>query len=362
MTALSRFRLPIISLSILVPVAWVIDFWPLPIRPLWTRFPQLKKIRSLTKPLDIFALSQFKSSHLPLYQLFILPQDIHTATLRLDQNDYSVTISSEIPGQFILNSPNPINGHTKMVIAPIEATAFLTEATSQWYAKKMGSMSRTGWFVRLSVNGQSPGLFYVEESLSKDTLEINRRNSDSDIYVTAKVVTKNPPSPIFMWEKISSNPIDPINFAPLQQLFDVAALTDAQLKNRGLRQLIDIDSFNRWNVHRQLFSTKSHPITAAPPLYFNRESGKFEFIPNSLLDTYPASSSVNKIIEYLNALPDIQTAQQQIQKSVENSTTHAQAIAAYDQISSSINSALAADQHKPYSTLFGNLRIKEMSP
>src|SRR3989344_7402368 len=106
MTALSRFRLPIISLSILVLVAWVIDFWPLPIRPLWVRFPQLKKIRSLTKPLDIFVLSQLKSSPLPLYRLFILPQDIHTATLRLDQNDYSVTINSEIPGRFILSSPN----------------------------------------------------------------------------------------------------------------------------------------------------------------------------------------------------------------------------------------------------------------
>ena len=105
----TRNKVKFAALLLILFAIYVIDFWPLPVRSIWVRYPILDKTRLVTRILDNFYFPWFlPQSDLSHYQLNIKPGDLAKLNQSLPEpytfNIYTRSSHIKVPATFIANN------------------------------------------------------------------------------------------------------------------------------------------------------------------------------------------------------------------------------------------------------------------
>ena len=166
----------LISLSLTALVV-ATDFWP---------YPGLTPLRQITKVFDLFYFPGIlPSSSLPHYKLFFSITDMSqgniAGSLTVDDQDYSVKIkASESTWKIKFIDPGP-HGYQQFYFYPLQPEHFFALLTL-YRAQRLDLIVPDYWLATVSINQQLPRVYLITEAWTKDVLEKNRRNSDSDLF------------------------------------------------------------------------------------------------------------------------------------------------------------------------------------
>ncbi|OGY19145.1 MAG: hypothetical protein A2784_00095 [Candidatus Chisholmbacteria bacterium RIFCSPHIGHO2_01_FULL_48_12] len=313
------------SLSLILLVSLLsLDLW----------HPRLDRNRSLTKIFDLlyFPWFSYLSNSLPRYKLtpdnFTFNQKSYPITAKLDQGQWQINFTDQ-----------DFQGYRQLILISPEINNFFSDYLALNLAENLGLVTRDRWFAVVKINNQAGRIYQVLEAWNKDVLEKNRRSSDSDLFIPKDYHRLW--QSVGFWKKLAINPLAPQDYSALHQL--LTATPDQ------LTRLVSLDSLARWQAYLKLTNrSMSEPFL----LYFNRDLGQFEFIPdpqsNVITDTRFLSNLVN--------LPSVKIQVDQLAQ-----TRYSQ-LGYYRQLWQQTRFAFAADLLKPYSTLFFTVSVWQQRP
>ena len=380
---------------VLIGLVLLIDFWPRPIRSIWVRYPQLDQLRLATKFTDPFYFpTQLKRSSLPHYQLNIKPNDLDKINSSLPQ-PYTFTIYSRLqqvdaPGTFIGDDDksylvkarvhgdlyhhwsgakkswrikfddNTLDGYKEITLLLPETRDFLIESLVRFRAEKLGLIALDSWFVTLSINGEDQGIYFVQEHWTKDLLEKNQRMTDGDLFGELDLENVWDWPELFVqleaWKKYTQNPVAQKDFSSIKVLLELFQSDPTSIFDNAQR-IIDVGSFARWQAHSMLFPSFHQDNGHNMRIFFNRDSGLFEFIPFDLEPSLPQENfddrDYNQLVTLMLQVPEIKSMRDQILIDyVSDDKNLADDLKFYDALFRKVRSSFAADSQKAYSTLF----------
>lgn len=321
-----------LSLIIILLVSLIaLDLW----------HPYLDHSRSLTKIFDLlyFPWIAYPLNPLPRYKLtpdgFIFNQKSYPVSADLDQNQWQVSFTDQ-----------DFQGYSRLILIPPPAVNFFADTLDLNLAGQLGLITRDRWFATLRVNASAPRIYQVLESWNKNVLEKNRRSSDSDLFVPRDF--DHLWQGVAFWQKLAVNPLAPQDYSALHRF--LTADPDQ------LTGLVNLDSFARWQAYLKL---THRPLSEPFLLYFNRDLGQFEFIPDPqsgvISDTGPLSD-----------LADLPSVKAQVNQLVTGYLGQPQnrlkQLELYRQLWRQTRSAFAGDFLKPYSTLFFTVAVWRQRP
>ena len=314
-----------ISLIILAVISLVsLDFW----------HPKLDQSRSLTKVFDLLYLPWLSiSGPLPHYQFmannFVVGRQSYPVKAKFADNQWQFTFTDQ-----------DFQGYRQLVFIAPETVNFFADDLALYRARALGLVTRDRWFASLKINHQPARVFLVLEAWNKDVLEKNRRSSDSDLFAPIDYQT---------WGKLAVNPLAPQDYSALDRLL--------RADQDELARLVDLDSLIRWQAYLQLSRrSPSEPFL----LFFNRDLGQFEFIPNpqpsvSVIDT--------SLVSRLASLEPVKAEVEQfVTASLKDQQNSHNEIKFYRQLWLDTRFAFAQDLLKPYSTLFFTVKAWQGRP
>lgn len=164
----------------------------------------------------------------------------------------------------------------------------ITEYLSNYRARKLGlTVPDDDWAV-LYVNGKKHGVYYQTEQWGEEFLERHQLSSDTNFYGD-----KNPPSPLDpfdiykefgevtdKWRGYTKNTDE--NRADLSKFIGLLQ-SDDEYFFKHIWDIVDEDNFYRWYIHSQLMSSIAQESMHNVRLYFNKDIGKFQFIPVNVI-------------------------------------------------------------------------------
>lgn len=360
----SYHRWVIGALAATIMVTLFVDVWPQTFLPL--------ELRELTKITNVIFLPwSFKASSLPQYHLtfktsktpLLAVEDLQSKDLKVefitDNHTYAATIIPKNHYWLLDFSPEVFQGYGELEVSQLPAEAVLAEAISQHRAQKLGLVKRDIWFTQVTLNDQVPQIYQFLEPWNKDVLEKNRRSSDSDVYAQTEFNLAKITAPT-SWEKVAVNVATPSNYAPIQKFTELLSAPDIDFTTQA-PHLIDLDSFTRWYAHFLLIPQKYRSTHQPLILYFNRESGQFEFLPLRVTPApNPDNPFINTLITKMNTLEGVQERSQDLLEQYRGDPSAMQNdMNTYRQLVQAITPAFFADTTKPYSNTFAWLRLKE---
>jgi len=378
-----------ITVIFLLLSLYLIDFTPQALIKYWARYPKLDKLRLLTKPLDIFYLSGLlPKSQIPHYRLNIKPQNLAKLSDSLPE-PYTFTIydrsrQKTVPATFVENAlalpakvrihgdlyqhwsgskksykvefnKRTFNGFSQIALILPETRDFYIESLASYRAQKLGLINLNSWFASLEINGQSQGIYFVQEHWTKDVLEKNTHNSDSDLFGELDLINQWSWPRLFenvdAWKKYTVNPNSPTDFASIDQLIK---LLD---QSQDPHTLIDIDSFASWQAHSMLFPSFHQDDGHNMRILFNSSSGLFEFIPYDLELNQPTKdidqTKYNTLVTLLLENPDIKAKRDKVLTDyVKDKKNLRDDLKFTDTLFLKTRAAFGNDKQKAYSTLF----------
>jgi len=159
---------------------------------------------------------------------------------------------------------------------------YFSEYLNSYRAKKLGVILTEAQFVKFKINSQSYGVYYQFEDWSEGFLEKNRLPANSNFYVTDDDVINLDDnfsafnSPVFWRKKLSARRYPYDNFSEMDFLLK---LLQQENFSDVAPDIINLDSFYRWNILSILAGSQHQGGRGNSRLYFNNTSGKFEFVP-----------------------------------------------------------------------------------
>ncbi len=176
--------------------------------------------------------------------------------------------------------------HVINLIVPNER-AYITEYFNNYRARKLGLTVPDDDFAILYVNGKKNGMYYQSEQWGADFIERQGLSPDTNFYSDSK--TPQPADPFDMyssfaevpetWKKYTQNPIEGTDqYSDLKRYFDVLESDDEYFYNH-IWSIVDKENFYSWYMHSKLTSSIHQYSMTNLRMYFDKEIGKFKFIP-----------------------------------------------------------------------------------
>jgi len=257
-----------------------------------------------------YILYRFGSSELPQYSLKIKPVDLNFLNNNLPEigeemtDDYQVYVPAKFffndeeydvdvryrgatsahwaypkkslrirfKGDHLLNGMKTIN-----LILP-EDRGMIAEELNSYRARKLGLIVPDSQFVTISINGDTPAVYWEVEQTTKEFLEKNELSGDtnmySEIYLYKDIFTD-----INYWKKYSVNPSRSENdFTELAVLLDILNNPNDEEFDKTIFNILDEDSFYNWTIWYLLAGSSAQGSQHNVRLYFDPSIGKFKFV------------------------------------------------------------------------------------
>lgn len=275
--------------------------------PFWAKFNYFHSFTKL-KTVAEYPLFYLQASKLPQYQLEIPGkslrelEQIHQtrdvnylpATFFANGKEYKVDIRyhGDLPEHWVFDKKSwkikfknkSFEGNNKIsLILPI-TRQYMVEFFNNHRAKKMGLITPESKLVTLTINGQFQGVYLQFESWDEDFLIKNERNPIADLFDGDVSASKNTGGRhlfwrLTSWEKDIEFPHSFIeDYAAIRKLYDIFHSSTEEFNSR-IGDIIDLDSFYRWNAHSTLTKSFHQDHHHNLRLYLNPDKGKFEFVP-----------------------------------------------------------------------------------
>ncbi len=279
---------------------------------------------------DVFYLFyQFVPSSIPTYSLEIDPRDLKELNENLPPPGAKLTseYKKEIPAEFSYkgkiykaevryrgDNPNHwrfekkswrINFKKELfekrksinLILP-EDRHFFVEAWVNHIAEKLNLKVPDYCFVNLKINGKLHGVYLMSEQWGEEFLEKKQVAPESNLYGENDFYepVANLYEDIRFFKKYTSEIKGVKNeYTDLSFLLDYLHNLPDEEFYRKIDNLIDMDNFYRWQAHSTLVFSRSQRISHNLILFFNREKGRFEFIPwnVAMADEEPSYPDIN---------------------------------------------------------------------
>jgi len=302
---------------------------------------RLDSSRSLSKIFDLLYLPwlSYSSKSLPHYHItadnFVFNREVYPVKAELSQDQWQITFTDQ-----------NFQGYSQLILVPPPVVDFFQDVLALNLARQLGLITRDRWFIVASINNQPARVYHAFEAWNKDVLEKNRRSSDSDLFIPTDL--NRLWQGIAFWKKVAVNPLAPQDYSALNQLLNS---TPDQLA-----RLVNLDSFARWQAYLKL---NHRPLSEPFLLYFNRDLGQFEFIPD------PQSNLVTdtRLISDLANLPQVTAQVDQLMADyLQDPQNRLSQLEYYRQLWHQTRFAFALDMTKPYSTLFFTVKAWSQRP
>ena len=320
------------------------------------------RLPTLTSIFDpFFFIIPTLPSSLPIYKLAVDTQDYQSIINDLPA-PYSIqfkyTNSKKIPGRLVVDNQNykvevnfrgigyhhwsetkkslritfvdpPMYQGQKRIDFIIPADPdFYGFHLNKWGADRLNLYTNNPQLVRLYLNGKDYGPYVMIDIWDQMFLE-TRGLANGLIFGDVDPTPERPQlyKSIEAWKVFDplSNVAD---YAPIEFLLDALNNLDSSVSIHKLKQIIDVDSFARWEALTILFNSRHQDDLHNIRLYLNPTTGQLEFLP---VDFNPALASVdlnntaallsinyNPLVTRLLEDPEIRQARDQVLRELVN--------------------------------------------
>lgn len=292
-------------------------------------------VNQLAKITDIpFLVFNFKSHSLPRYQLQIdeleflnleasLPDPTQTSLVQSFATQIPATFTSDQGKSYSVklkirgnNATHwaydkksyrltfPKDNHFKDLpsidlIIP-EDRGLVLEHLANFRAKKLGLLAPDSWFATVTINQNSPSLYFISEKLDQDFFE--RKNSSGTLFGENDDID-NWNQDIYEssehWRAYPDKKKNP-DWQHLDQLLSL--INDPSTTSKKLLELLDLDSFLSWQAHSVLMNSLHQDQSHNNRLFFNHQLKKFILIP---WDTGQREMVSQNLTDFTHPITDI---------------------------------------------------------
>lgn len=274
-------------------------------------------VKYLAKLTDIFYLPYFFKNHnLPVYELSINIQDKNFLDHNLPNLDETRILSASykefVPATFnfqdqqfkvkvryrgydfdhwarpkkswrikFKSSEKFMNQTAINLIIPEDRGMYLEEL-SQYRSKKLGLIVPSSQFVWLKVNNKSHGVYWQVEQWTEEFLQ-NQNLPLGDLFgEDDEILNAADNNPLYQsadyWKKYISHPSQD-NKPELTKLLDLLNHADDREFFEKLPQVLDMDTFLKWQAESVLMASSHQDATHNIRLYYHPDLNKFLIIP-----------------------------------------------------------------------------------
>ncbi len=159
-----------------------------------------------------------------------------------------------------------------------EERGFLTEAMNYRRAKQLGLATPDTSFVYLFINRHDAGLYYEFEHWTEEMLERNGLTPDGNLYGEAGLGSVDLYRDTAYWNQYVAKAPGAERREDLALLLAVLNHPSDDYFYRRIGDILDLDSFYRWNVHALLSGSPHQDSMHNIRLYFDPTQGKCIFL------------------------------------------------------------------------------------
>jgi len=293
----------------------------------------LPVIRTVRKISDILYLPYcFKKSELPIYELYIKPENIKkmNESLPLPFTEEIYTDKTYVPAKFWangreynvdiryrgdnsihwdadkksylikFNKDDLFNGFGRLSFIIPDDRKFIIEPLNNYRAQKLGLLHPSYEFATLKINNRNNGLYFVVENWGQEMLakweapdSINFYGGDDPIVWFDQLTDFNFWKQLRTWTKKTEDSILSYNhFSEPDILLNLLNNTNDKTFNESVFDLIDKDNFFNWLVLQNLANSNYSP-GSDERLFFNNSLGKFFWVPWDI-DNFPFNGDIDR--------------------------------------------------------------------
>ncbi|MDP3735416.1 MAG: CotH kinase family protein [bacterium] len=243
-----------------------------------------------------------------------------------------------------------------------EEREFLVEATNFHRAKKLGLAAPETGFVYLFVNRHEAGLYYEFEHWSEELLERNRLKTDGNLYGEQGLGSEDLYRSTSHWQQYVANAPGAEHKEDLALLIAILNHPSDEYFNRNIDDILDLETFYRWNVHALLSGSEHQDAIHNARLYFDPTLGKFKYIPWDVnigdLEAPIESRGIDPkdynplVLRILAHQPFLEKRNRLLREYLADSETVADDFRYYDELYQTLRPAFYRDTLKNYSNRF----------
>jgi len=285
---------------------------------------KLYRLPTLTSIFDPFFLAvPTPPSSLPIYQLSVDPQDYQSIADDLPPPysvQFNTTASKKIPGRLVIDNqdyqielnfrgigyhhwsetkkslrvsfvdPPDYHGRERLdLIIPADPD-FYGFHLNKWGADRLNLHTNNPDLIHLYINQIDFGPYVMLDVWDQDFLE-TRSLPNGLIFGDVDPAPDRPDlyRSIEAW-KTYDPPADEVDYSAIESLLNALNLPDIPESITRLKQVIDIDSFAKWEALTIFFNSRHQDDFHNIRLFLNPASGKLEFLP---VDFNPSLSKVD---------------------------------------------------------------------
>jgi len=243
------------------------------------------------------------------------------------------------------------------LIIPEDRGMYLEEL-SQFRAKKLNLIVPQSQFVHLTVNHIPQGVYWQVEHWTPEFLTNNHLPLSSLYGEDDQAILNDPTTPIYQsvnfWSKLIET--DENHDPYFTQLIKTINLdSDSQFFSK-LPQILDIDTFLRWQAHTVLMGSYHQDSFHNARFYWHPDNQKFIIIPWDVLGSFGWPKDYNLLVTRVLKNPDwFNKRNQVLAEYVDNPINLQQDLEYYDQLFNQTKSAIYSDSQKYFSN-FGYTR------
>lgn len=180
-----------------------------------------------------------------------------------------------------INFKTPFESKESINLIIPEDREYFLEIFSNHVARKMGLLVPEMKFVNLFVNGERQGVYLMTEHWSESFLEQNGLIPESDLFGEGNLegvsYLYSSPANFQKYTTDSHSQVD--NFANLQTFLDYLNDLEDEGFYKKIEEILDLENFLTWEAHSTLMFSRAQRATHNVILLFNKEKGKFQFVP-----------------------------------------------------------------------------------
>jgi len=285
---------------------------------------ELYRLPTLTSIFDpFFFIIPTPSSSLPIYKLAVNPQDYQSIINDLPA-PYSIqfkyTNSKKIPGQLVIDNQNyqvevnfrgigyhhwsetkkslritfvdppDFQGQKRLDFIIPSDPDFYGFHLNKWGADRLNLYTNNPGLIHLYFNGADFGPYVMADVWDQVFLE-TRGLPNGLIFGDVDPAPDRPDlyRSLEAW-KAYDPPTDEVDYSAIESLLNALNLPDVPESVNRLKQIIDIDSFVKWEALSIFFNSRHQDDFHNIRLFLNPASGKLEFLP---VDFNPSLSKVD---------------------------------------------------------------------
>ncbi|MFH1610670.1 MAG: CotH kinase family protein, partial [Patescibacteria group bacterium] len=255
------------------------------------------------------------------------------------------------------------NGYQEINFILPEEKDFLVEDYGYHVAEKLGLVGLETSFVRLKINSQSYGAYWMIEHWNENFLERNQLSSDADLYRKDQGAGDIYKDSFNLRKYTEESHSVESNYAGLDILLNCLQDCSDEEFYQTAKRMIDMDNFLAWQSHASLLGDDHQYTGHNIRLYFNSVKGKFQFFPvdvNQFKFDGQLDIHYNTLMSRLLMIPEVMGQRNQILWGYVNDKDNIQDdIDYYEDLYKQTKSAFYKDKTKRYSNLYFNYRVKD---